>query len=465
MPPAAPDVPDPGLAPGTALAHYVIGRRLGSGAMGTVYEAHDTALDRVVAVKVVNPELASDREMVERFGREARAAARANHDNLTHIYFVGRAEGRPFFAMEHVPGENLEDRVRRSGPLPLAQAVDVLVQAARGLAAAHAVGVVHRDVKPSNVILMPDGRVKVTDFGLAKSGGGDPSASAVGRLTGTPDYMSPEQCRADGVDARSDVYSLGLTAWFLLGGRPAYQAQSVVAVLGDQMHTPLPPLASVRPELPPAVDAVLARLCAKDPAARPASMDEVARLLETLRPRTLRFAPFAARGSALAIDVLLLSMVAAALSFVGNHVEAYVGSTLLEVLGIVVFGVLLALALPWLEWRYGVSPGKHLLGLRVVRDDGAAVGWRAVLGRLLLRFPSLPTWALPDGWSGIPLVDAAVRWIQLAAVVAGAATWPFARRRTLSDVLTHTRVVLDDLPSPPRPPPLPPGRPPDPARG
>ena len=202
-------------------------------------------------MKVVNPDLASDPAMVDRFGKEARAAARANHDNLTHIYFVGQTGGRPFFAMEYVPGENLEDRVARTGPLPLAEAVDVLVQAARGLAAAHAVGVVHRDVKPSNVILLPDGRVKVTDFGLAKSGGGDPTASAVGQLTGTPGYMSPEQCRADAVDARSDVYSLGLTAWFLLGGRPAYAAQSVVAVLGDQMHTPLPPLSALRPELPP----------------------------------------------------------------------------------------------------------------------------------------------------------------------------------------------------------------------
>ncbi len=452
MPPDAPDASDPGLAAGTALAHYVVGRRIGSGAMGTVYEAHDTALDRTVAVKVVNPELASDPEMVERFGREARAAARANHDNLTHIYFVGRAGDRPFFAMEHVPGENLEDRVARTGPLPLAEAIDALVQAARGLAAAHAVGVVHRDVKPSNVIRMPDGRVKVTDFGLAKSGGGDPSASAVGRLTGTPDYMSPEQCRADGVDARSDIYSLGLTAWFLLAGRPAYRAPSVVAVLGDQMHTPLPPLAAVRDDLPPAVDAVLARLCAKDPAARPASMEEVARLLEPLRPRTLRLAPFAARGSALAIDVLLLSMAAAALTFVGAHVEPYVGAAALEVLGVVVFGALLALALPWLEWRYGVSPGKHLLGLRVVRDDGGAPGWPAVLERLLLRFPSLPTWTLPDGWAGAPVVEAVVRWSQLAAVIAGAATWPFAGRRTLSDVLTRTRVVLDEVPLPPPPP-------------
>src|SRR5438045_6452104 len=124
------------------MAHYVVRRRIGSGAMGTVYEAHDGALDRIVAIKVVKPEFADDAAVVDRFSREARAAARANHENLTHVYFVGAAQGRPFYAMEFVRGENLEDRVTRTGPLGLAEAVDVLAQAARGLRAAHAVGVV-----------------------------------------------------------------------------------------------------------------------------------------------------------------------------------------------------------------------------------------------------------------------------------------------------------------------------------
>jgi len=137
---------DPTLPPGTRLAHYVIRREIGVGAMGTVYEAHDTSLDRSVAVKVLKPQIAGDEAVVERFFREARAAARVNHPNLIHVYFVGREDGRPFFAMELVPGETLEEAVRSRGPFPLAEAVDDVVEAARGLAAAHAAGVIHRDV-------------------------------------------------------------------------------------------------------------------------------------------------------------------------------------------------------------------------------------------------------------------------------------------------------------------------------
>ena len=151
------------------LAHYRLGEVLGSGAMGTVYQAHDLGLERGVAVKVLRREIAQDPRMVERFFREARTAAHVNHPNLAHVYYVGQEGPHHFFAMEYVPGQNLEQAVLEQGPFALAEAVDLLAQAAQGLQAAHAAGLVHRDVKPSNLIRRPDGVLKVTDFGLARS--------------------------------------------------------------------------------------------------------------------------------------------------------------------------------------------------------------------------------------------------------------------------------------------------------
>jgi eukaryotic-like serine/threonine-protein kinase len=431
---------DPPLAVGTALAHYVLGRRIGAGAMGAVYEANDTSLDRTVAIKVVAAALSDEPGMAERIVREARSAARANHPNLIHVYFVGRADGRPFYAMELVPGEDLERAVTRDGPMSLEAAVDALVQAACGLAAAHAVGVVHRDVKPSNLLRLPDGRVKVTDFGLSKSLGGDPGASHVGSITGTPTYMSPEQCRGEAVDPRTDVYSLGLTAWFLLTGKPAYGGPSLGAVLNAQMNAPLPSLTDARPELSREVDRVLRRLCEKDPARRPATMTEVVALLEGVRPRRVRLAPLAARGAAMMVDMFVLSIGTSALLFAHSQAEQHFGeSATLEVLSDAL-AMLLAFGLLWgFEARFGATAGKMLFGLRVVRQDGAAPSRRALLARYVLRLPALLVPSI-DSFV-VKVVAASVQGVAvLAALVCGIVT----RGKTLSDLVTRTRVVLAD---------------------
>jgi uncharacterized RDD family membrane protein YckC len=430
------------LAPGTRLAHYVLGRPLGTGGMGTVYEAHDTALDRTVALKVLDPRLAEDGSVVARFEREARAAARRNHPNLAHIYFVGAEDGLHYFAMEHVPGRNLEAHVAEEGPQSLAFAVDAIVQAARGLAAAHRAGVVHRDVKPSNLMLTPEGDVKVTDFGLAKSLGGDPRITGAGHVMGTPLFMSPEACREQPTDARSDIYSLGLTAWFLLAGRPAYSGASLASTMVAQLHEPLPSLAEPRPDLPREVDETLARLCAKDPAARPESMDEVVRLFEALRPRVLQPAPFAARAAALAIDLLCVGTVEAAAIFVvwqelGWHTfENWIDEVALTLGG---FAFLL-----FVEARWGASLGKRALHLRVVGEGGVPVRFVTHATRFVVRFPVLllPT---PPSSDTTWLVSA---WsIQAVAFFVGAIWFAASRGRTLSDAVTGTRVVYD-LPEP-----------------
>ena len=448
----------PLLPPGTCLAHYRVAEVLGEGAMGTVYLAHDTALDRPVAVKVVRPEIAGDPAVVQRFVREARAAARVNHPNLAHIYYVGTGahvgtgappadDGSlpPFFAMEFLPGKDLEARVRERGPLSLEEAVDVLVQSAEALSAAHRAGVVHRDVKPSNLILLPDGRVKVTDFGLAKSGGlavGDPRATGVGTLVGTPTFMSPEQCFGRDVDARSDVYALGLTAWFLLVGRPPFDGPAVGAVLDDQIHAPLPSVASARPGIPESVDRVLARLCAKDVGARPADMEEAIALLESVRPRPVQPAPPAARIAALAIDALAVTVVAGALSSVYQWLRGAVGPLfLLDVLHDLTMCAVGAASQWGMERWKGASLGKILLNLRVVREDGAVPEDRALALRFVLRWPIFLAFLVPRAGGVLSAARKVLEFAQLAAFAGGAGTYVVTKGRTLSDVVTRTRVA------------------------
>jgi uncharacterized RDD family membrane protein YckC len=437
--PAVEATPTEHLAAGTRLAHYVVEEPLGEGAMGVVYRGHDSALDRPVAIKVLRGELTSP-ALLERFFREARAAARVNHPNLAHVYFVGQEAERAFFVMELLPGENLEQHVARRGPLPLGEAVDVLVQAARGLGAAHGAGVVHRDVKPSNVIRQPDGLVKVTDFGLARSLDAEVRSTQAGQVLGTPTYMSPEQCRGEEADARTDVYSLGLTGYFLLAGSDPFPGPGLGAVLNAQMNRPLPALREARTDLPAQVDATLARLAAKDAGDRPPDMRAAASLLETLRPRDVHPAPLAIRVVAALVDGLLALVLFAALMFGGLHLFGVDprGDTPFPsemVLG----AVWLALNLGGEIWR-GQSPGKWFFALEVVDAGGAPASTRQLVLRYLLRYP---LFAL--GLSGItmlgPRIGYVAQGLEAVAILAALLVWARTRGLTLSDVVTRTRVA------------------------
>lgn len=438
--------PDTVIPEGTMLAHYRIEHVLGAGGMGTVYRAHDTALDRPVAVKVLRDKYADDPEVVDRFVREARAAARVVHPNLAHIYFVGEIGGHRFFTMEFVPGTSLEAYVKEDGPLPLGEAVDLLVQAAQGLGATHGVGVVHRDVKPANLIRRPDGVLKVADFGLSKSIGGDVNSTGVGSIVGTPTFMSPEQCRGDDVDARTDVYALGLVAFYLLSGRPAFEGAAVGKVLDAQMNHPLPSLHEERPELSSAVDAVLARLCAKNPDERPDSMDEVIDELERLRPRDVVPAPVLTRALAFAIDSASIGVVTLA-SFGLLYVLEDVGLSkpLLTLLWTTLFAGLVALAHLVFELARATTVGKWLLHLEVTTLDGTPAGKLALLLRFLLRYPcvllpiagvlALTIPALADDFVQVLVLS------QTAAIAVGFGCALIRGRRTLSDRLTRTLVT------------------------
>ena len=265
-----------GLELGDVLANrYRIERLLGRGGMGAVYLAHDQVLDDSVALKVIAAAFAADETaLVDRFRREAAAARKVSSPNVIRIHDLGEARpGLLYLSMEYFPGRTLAEVITARGLVPLSDCVDYLQQICVGLAAAHDAGVVHRDLKPHNVLVGERNAIKLIDFGLAKSVGG-PGLTATGVLLGTPHYMSPEQVRGKPADAASDLYSLGALAYHLCCGRPPFSGDNAIAVgFAHCTEAPVPPR-TLRPELPAALDAMILRALAKAPAERPRTAAE-----------------------------------------------------------------------------------------------------------------------------------------------------------------------------------------------
>jgi len=250
---------------------YRVGPRIARGGMASVYEATDIRLDRPVAVKVMHPGMGDDEEFAARFVREARAAARLSHPNVVSVYDQGEEGGTVYLAMEHVPGHTLRDVIRKESPMPPARALALLEPVLSALAAAHRAGLIHRDVKPENVLIADDGRVKVADFGLAKAVSADTQHTATGGvLIGTVSYLAPELVVDGRADARADVYAAGVVLYELLTGSKPHEGESPIQVAYKHVHADVPPPSERVPELPAYVDALVARATARDRGLRPA---------------------------------------------------------------------------------------------------------------------------------------------------------------------------------------------------
>src|SRR5262245_52022569 len=252
---------------------YRITRKLGAGGMATVYLAEDQELGRRVAIKILNERHANDEQFVERFRREAKNAAGLSHPNVVSIYDRGEAEGTYYIAMEYVEGRTLKDLILRRGPSPIPIAIDYTRQILQALRFAHRAGIVHRDIKPHNVIVDSDGRVKVADFGIARAG--TSQMTEAGSIIGTAQYLSPEQARGAPVDQTSDLYSLGIVLYELLTGTVPFNGETPVEIAMKHLSAVPDPPSERRPEVPHALDLVVLRALAKDPRDRYQSAEEM----------------------------------------------------------------------------------------------------------------------------------------------------------------------------------------------
>ena len=263
-------------------ARYRIEQPLGQGGMASVYLAHDEELDRPVALKILADNLAGDATFRDRFEREARLAARLSHPNVVRVFDVGESEGRPFIVMEYIEGDTLADELARHGALEPVRAVELALQICSGLEAAHASGLVHRDVKPRNLLLRPDGVLKIADFGIARAAEST-RLTEIGTILGTAAYLAPEQ--AEGLEATpaADLYSVGAVLYKLLTGRVPYAATSLVELLARQHAGPPAPIGGV----PVALELAVLRCLEPDPADRPPSAGALAAELTAAQAPTI----------------------------------------------------------------------------------------------------------------------------------------------------------------------------------
>ena len=258
---------------------YALEGKAGEGGMAVTYRARDLLLNRTVALKMMREQFTSDPQFVERFRREAQAAARLTHEHIAGVYDTGRANGSYYIVMEFVEGTDLKQHLRKDGPLPVLTMLDISRQIASALEAAHSTGLVHRDIKPHNILLNPDGKVKVTDFGIAKIAS---ETEDTGVIIGSVHYLAPEQARGEATTPSSDIYALGAVMYEMLTGHTLFEGENAMAVAHKQIYNPPPHPRTLRPEVPAAVEAVVLRCLEKDPRMRYQSAAELQAVLTHL---------------------------------------------------------------------------------------------------------------------------------------------------------------------------------------
>lgn len=456
--PGRPTVPrEPGDFP-RDLGGYRLLALLGSGGMGTVYEAEQLATGRRVALKMLEQQLDSP-EMRQRFLREGRLAASVNHPNSLYVFGSEEIDSTPVITMEIAGSGTLKDKLKKRGPFPVTEAVDAMLDVISGLEAAYAAGVLHRDVKPSNCFVSPDGSVKVGDFGLSVStlARDDSYVTATGVIMGTPAYAPPEQLRGDELDLRADIYSVGATLFTLLTGQAPFEGKNAVQVVANAVNQKPKPVSELREEVPPDLERVVARCLAKEPDGRYPDYAALRNALLPFGSREPEPAPMTIRASAGWIDYLIafLPPYVALMFLVGSEellVRPLVERTLLSAkyyfllfaIGFGYFGIA--------EGIWGGGVGKRLKGLRVVRPDGRRPGIARALIRIVMPIACVEAVRMPVSmafisdfeWTGFQnamFVVAAIvcGWIPVVLALRARRDNGFA---TLWDLASGTRVVV-----------------------
>ena len=411
---------------------YSIERELGRGGMGVVLLARDVALDRVVAIKLLPPELAASTGRREQFLREARTAAGLSHPNIVPIHVVEEHGDLVFFVMGFVDGETLRERVVRAGPLTPRYAMKVLQEVARALGYAHQRGVVHRDVKPDNIMIeRSTDRAVVTDFGIAQVGRPDEEAST-GEIIGTARYMSPEQACGDTVDARSDLYSLGATFFFALSGRAPFEGANLPAVLAQHVSRPAPRIQEIRPEVSPRLAALIDQCLQKEPDDRIQTGDDIARAVGEARGRDFRAPPLVrsfVRNAEISTMVVVAVALAGQFTVGGGDVSISLGGP--GIIGSILIGQLVLLARRLLREGYSFNDIRAALLAEAQVQEEEANGilqwrwlrrldglwhrvWAGKFGRWFFRVAG--TGIKPPARPAIPSTDATELVLSRAAV-------------------------------------------------
>jgi eukaryotic-like serine/threonine-protein kinase len=473
-PPVPPGASTSDTLIGQRIDHFEIRAQLGQGGMGTVYLAHDLSLERPVAIKVLRRELASSPDLVGRLVLEARAQARLQHPNVVNVYYIGQFEGAPYLAMEYVRGQTVADRLQSEGPLPWEEALEYIIQTTRALMEAKHRGIVHRDVKPSNLLVGRMGprnaataHIKVADFGLAAT-----TEMKDEHFVGSPYYASPEQIAGKPPDHRSDVYSLGVTFHELLTGAPPFEADSLRTLIKLHEDAPRPVIPAAK--APWRLRDLITEMMDPDPAKRPRTYEDLLVRLEVLRPREIIPGGVVARGMAQLVDLGMFAIL--------GHLLALIFSMSMQAsyeLTFLMFGLYTVYG----HRQWGQTLGKRLFRLRIqginlpVTAARLAVRfiikfWGPLAAMLMIHlslgwpFGGADVRAVKEevnrllGWGEIPFLDTNVEDLvrlfwgpNLVLAIPWMAGFLFAffdpKRRALHDLVAHTRVVYSMRKEPP----------------
>ena len=451
------------LASGETFGTYRIERLLGRGGMGEVYEAEDES-GRRLALKVLTHGL-DDPQDRARFLREGRLAASINHPHTVYVYGTEEIEGIPVITMELVGGGTLKDKVKEAGPLAPTEAVDLILQVIDGLEAAAAADILHRDMKPSNCFVDSDGSVKVGDFGLsistlARTEHDLTELTFSGTFLGTPVFASPEQLRADELDLRSDVYSVGATLFYLLTGRPPFQEANVLKLATMIGQEPAPPIAQVRPGVPTGLGGIVSGCLAKAPSERYPTYAALRKDLEAFSSMAPQTGRPGLRFAAGVVDWFVVGVLLTPFTIFLQWLSAGPPTGMMAIIHELAYLFVTAMYFALPESRRGRTLGKTLCGLRVVGPDGLRPNLRQALGRGLIFATALRCYELATpGGVGAPFPGTALTWFvglnfnftfQLPGVewyLVILLLFVMARRRSgfrgVHELITHSRVITD----------------------